>query len=71
MLAYSLQSTLIVINRVTNLIAFPKKNRLEERCGTVQLDFQLPIRFNLQYRSEFATEEEVATAGSSITTGGI
>ncbi len=22
----------------------------EHQCGTVQLDFQLPIRFNLQYR---------------------
>jgi len=29
------------------------------QCGTIQLDFQLPIRFNLQYRSENATEEEV------------
>lgn len=23
----------------------------EHQCGTVQLDFQLPLRFNLQYRS--------------------
>jgi len=27
------------------------------QCGTIQLDFQLPIRFNLQYRAE-GTEEE-------------
>jgi len=24
----------------------------EHQCGTVQLDFQLPARFNLQYRSK-------------------
>ena len=24
----------------------------EHQCGTVQLDFQLPIRFNLQYRGK-------------------
>ena len=28
------------------------------QCGTVQLDFQLPIRFNLQYQSETAAEEQ-------------
>jgi threonyl-tRNA synthetase len=37
----------------------------EHQCGTVQLDFQLPKRFNLQYRVKEAekkelTEEEVA-----------
>ena len=24
----------------------------EHQCGTIQLDFQLPARFNLQYRSK-------------------
>lgn len=33
----------------------------EHQCGTIQLDFQLPIRFNLQYRTEHhdGKEEEV------------
>lgn len=30
----------------------------EHQCGTVQLDFQLPIRFNLQYRSKEVKEKE-------------
>ncbi len=30
----------------------------EHQCGTVQLDFQLPIRFNLQYRSKEVKEEK-------------
>lgn len=30
----------------------------EHQCGTVQLDFQLPIRFNLQYRSKEIKEEK-------------
>ena len=29
----------------------------EHQCGTVQLDFQLPLRFNLQYRSKAVQEE--------------
>ena len=28
------------------------------QCGTVQLDFQLPIRFNLQYKTEGVEEGE-------------
>jgi len=28
------------------------------QCGTVQCDFQLPIRFNLQYQSANAAEEQ-------------
>ncbi|XP_026194236.1 threonine--tRNA ligase, mitochondrial 1 [Cyclospora cayetanensis] len=31
------------------------------QCGTIQLDFQLPIRFNLQYK----TQEETAAAAAS------
>ena len=27
-----------------------------QQCGTIQLDFQLPIRFNLQYSSSEMTE---------------
>ena len=30
------------------------------QCGTIQLDFQLPIRFNMQYQSETAAEEQAA-----------
>ena len=30
------------------------------QCGTVQLDFQLPIRFNLQYKTDAKTEEKKA-----------
>jgi len=33
--------------------------RRRHQCGTIQLDFQLPIRFNLQYRAEGNDEEEV------------
>ena len=29
----------------------------KHQCGTIQLDFQLPIRFNLQFRSESASPE--------------
>lgn len=29
----------------------------EHQCGTVQLDFQLPARFNLQFRSKEVKEE--------------
>jgi len=32
--------------------------RRRHQCGTIQLDFQLPIRFNLQYRAEGGEEEE-------------
>jgi threonyl-tRNA synthetase len=28
------------------------------QCGTIQLDFQLPIRFNLQYKTEGAEDDE-------------
>merc|ERR1712032_103665 len=28
------------------------------QCGTIQLDFQMPIRFNLQYRKEGTEEKE-------------
>lgn len=31
--------------------------RRQHQCGTVQCDFQLPIRFNLQYQAEGAAEE--------------
>merc|ERR1719408_285330 len=31
--------------------------RRRHQCGTIQLDFQLPIRFNLQYRAEGNEEE--------------
>merc|ERR1719316_2555744 len=31
--------------------------RRKHQCGTVQLDFQLPIRFNLQYRAEGGDDE--------------
>lgn len=31
------------------------------QCGTIQLDFQLPIRFNLQYRIKDFTSEEKET----------
>lgn len=34
--------------------------RRRHQCGTIQLDFQLPIRFNLQYRTEGAEEEAEA-----------
>ncbi|CAM9405474.1 unnamed protein product [Chrysoparadoxa australica] len=34
------------------------------QCATVQLDFQLPIRFNLRYR-----RDDVAVAGEAITNG--
>jgi len=29
----------------------------KHQCGTIQCDFQLPIRFNLQYQSETAAED--------------
>lgn len=32
--------------------------RRQHQCGTVQCDFQLPIRFNLQYQAEGAAEEQ-------------
>jgi threonyl-tRNA synthetase len=32
--------------------------RRRHQCGTIQLDFQLPIRFNLQYRAEGAEEDD-------------
>lgn len=32
--------------------------RRRHQCGTIQLDFQLPIRFNLQYRAEGNDEDE-------------
>ena len=33
----------------------------EHQCGTCQLDFQLPQRFNLQYRGSGKNEEEGET----------
>jgi threonyl-tRNA synthetase len=30
----------------------------KHQCGTIQLDFQMPIRFNLQFRSEGTEEKE-------------
>lgn len=30
----------------------------EHQCGTVQLDFQLPARFNLQYRTNVVEHED-------------
>jgi len=36
--------------------------RRKFQCGTIQLDFNGPIRFNLQYRKEGAAEEEKAVA---------
>ena len=39
----------------------------QHQCGTVQVDFQLPIRFNLQYRtSDVAHHEEESDAASEI-----
>ncbi len=32
------------------------------QCGTVQCDFQLPIRFNLQYQAEGAADEQAHAA---------
>lgn len=45
-------------------------HRRRHQCATIQLDFQLPIRFNLEYRTGAQTEEAgatavAATAGSS------
>jgi threonyl-tRNA synthetase len=37
--------------------------RRRHQCGTIQLDFQLPIRFNLQYRAEGTPEEDEAADG--------
>ena len=34
----------------------------KHQCGTVQCDFQLPIRFNLQYQAEGAAEEQAHAA---------
>jgi len=34
------------------------------QCGTVQLDFNNPIRFNLQYRKEGLEEEGVHAAAA-------
>ncbi len=31
----------------------------EHQCGTIQLDFQLPRRFNLQYRKKEAEKKEI------------
>merc|ERR1712013_953014 len=31
--------------------------RRRHQCGTIQLDFQLPIRFNLQYKTEDAKDD--------------
>lgn len=36
----------------------------EHQCGTIQLDFQLPVRFNLQYRSKEVREEKEKEEGS-------
>jgi len=32
------------------------------QCGTIQCDFQLPIRFNLQYQGENAAKEQEEAA---------
>jgi threonyl-tRNA synthetase len=39
----------------------------EHQCGTIQLDFQLPLRFDLQYRTKDskAQEEEQLTLPDS------
>lgn len=34
------------------------------QCGTIQCDFQLPIRFNLQYQAEGAAEEQALVAAN-------
>lgn len=39
--------------------------RRRHQCGTIQLDFQLPIRFNLQYKSKAAEEAEAAKAAAA------
>jgi hypothetical protein len=38
----------------------------QHQCATIQLDFQLPIRFNLKYRTQAATsgEAEAEEAGA-------
>lgn len=40
--------------------ALKRKNQ----CGTIQVDFQQPIRFNLQYQAETAAEEQAAHAAN-------
>ena len=40
--------------------ALKRKNQ----CGTLQVDFQLPIRFNLQYQCETAAEEQAEYAAT-------
>ena len=35
----------------------------EHQCGTIQLDFQLPVRFNLQYRAKEVKEEKDKEGG--------
>ena len=31
----------------------------KNQCGTIQVDFQQPIRFNLQYQAEGAADEQM------------
>lgn len=40
--------------------ALKRKNQ----CGTVQVDFNAPIRFNLQYQAENAAEEQAEYAAN-------
>lgn len=37
----------------------------KHQCGTIQLDFQMPIRFNLQYKKEGVEEDEAADGDAS------
>lgn len=39
--------------------------RRGHQCGTIQCDFQLPIRFNLQYQGEDAAKEQAAGGGDA------
>ena len=38
----------------------------EHQCGTVQLDFQLPVRFNLQYRAKEVKDKEEEVAEGNL-----
>ena len=42
----------------------------QHQCGTVQLDFQLPIRFNLMYRTEEQVQKEKKPEDTNVEEGG-
>jgi len=43
--------------------------RREWQCGTIQLDFQLPERFNLRYKDDGSQSASVVTASSDLPEG--